>query len=285
MSDTASGMPRREELDEVLELVAREATTYLRGVDARNARMPHAARAAASFVAPLPDEGVGATVALRELLKLYGDVADPTIAKQVEGVKSVKCRPITRRLPVRGPITFGRGLEIAVTFDELAFEGRGIFVLGAVLEQFFAKYVSINSFTELVVDTVDRGEVGCASVERDSRWRWEVGRLRAVGERPRISRGVVTTFGHRDLLGPAGGVGPVNQPFDRRAGDLDIAEVRVPVNRRQLDRLQHQVKVLRTVPVQRSQVKPLEDVQGFDRQRAAVGAGHPVNADVAIRTG
>jgi len=77
VSDTASGMPRREELDEVLELVAREATTYLRGVDARNARMPHAARAAASFVAPLPDEGVGATVALRELLKLYGDVADP----------------------------------------------------------------------------------------------------------------------------------------------------------------------------------------------------------------
>jgi type VI secretion system protein ImpG len=46
-----------------------------------------------------------------------------------------------------------------VTFDENAFEGTGVFTLGAVLEQFFAKYVSLNSFTETVVKTQQRGEI------------------------------------------------------------------------------------------------------------------------------
>jgi type VI secretion system protein ImpG len=56
-------------------------------------------------------------------------------------------------------MTFGRGLEITLTCDETAFEGAGVFLLGAVLERFFAKYVSINSFTETVLRTVQRGDV------------------------------------------------------------------------------------------------------------------------------
>jgi type VI secretion system protein ImpG len=60
---------------------------------------------------------------------------------------------------VPGPTTFGRGLEIEVTCDEVAFEGSGVFLLGAVLQRFFAKYVSINSFTETVLRTLQRGEV------------------------------------------------------------------------------------------------------------------------------
>ena len=52
-----------------------------------------------------------------------------------------------------GPTTFGRGMEVTLTCDETAFEGSGVFLLGAVLERFFAKYVSINSFTETVLRT------------------------------------------------------------------------------------------------------------------------------------
>ena len=48
---------------------------------------------------------------------------------------------------------------MAVTFDETAFEGAGIFTLGLVLDQFFAKYVSLNSFTETVIKSRQRGEV------------------------------------------------------------------------------------------------------------------------------
>ena len=86
--------------------------------------------------------------ALRSLLKLYGDYCNASIAKQIEGLLSVSSKTIVRRISTEGPIVFGRGLEITLNFEEAAFEGSGIFLLGAVLEQFLARYVSINSFTE-----------------------------------------------------------------------------------------------------------------------------------------
>jgi type VI secretion system protein ImpG len=104
------------------------------------------------------DERQGAA-ALRELLALYGDLAEATVQRQIDGVISAQSRPITRRAPIPGPIAFARGLEVAVQLDESAFEGAGAFLLGAVLEQFFAKYVSINSFTETVVRSTERGEI------------------------------------------------------------------------------------------------------------------------------
>jgi type VI secretion system protein ImpG len=103
-----------------------------------------------------PDQGARA---LRELLALYCHPLDASSQRQVEGVRSVAARPITRRMPAPGPITFGRGLEITVTMDDGAFEGAGAFVLGGVLSHFFAQYVSINAFTETVVRTVARGDI------------------------------------------------------------------------------------------------------------------------------
>lgn len=113
------------------------------------------------------DETQGAA-ALRELLDLYGDASESSIRKQIEGLLSVSCRPIIRRIPTSGPMTFGRGLEILVKCDETSFEGSGVFLLGAVLDHFFARYVSINSFTETVIETVDRGQV--------MRWPARIGR-------------------------------------------------------------------------------------------------------------
>ncbi len=104
------------------------------------------------------DERQGAA-ALRDLLRLYADTSEAPIQQQLEGIRSISAAPIMRRIPTTGPMAFGRGQQVTVTFDESAFEGSGVFLLGAVLERFFAKYVSINSFTETVVKTVDRGEV------------------------------------------------------------------------------------------------------------------------------
>lgn len=106
----------------------------------------------------LSEKGQGAA-AIRELLRLYGDDSDPALALQMEGLREVSCKPCTRRLPMPGPIAFGRGLEITLQFDEHAFRGTGVFLLGAVLERFMARYVSINSYTETVIRTTERGEV------------------------------------------------------------------------------------------------------------------------------
>jgi type VI secretion protein, VC_A0110 family len=112
-------------------------------------------------------DGGGAS-ALRELLALYGDCADAVVRRQIEGVRSVTAQPVTRRLPLPGPAAFGRGTEVTLCCDESAFEGTGVFLLGAVLERFFSKYVSLNSFTETALHTVQRGKI--------ARWPARIGR-------------------------------------------------------------------------------------------------------------
>jgi type VI secretion system protein ImpG len=109
-----------------------------------------------SLINTNPEDGA---TALRDLLSLYSNMTEAHIRKQVEGVKTISSRPITRRVQTDGPIAFARGLEVTVTFDEVAFEGSGVFLLGTVLDEFFAKYVSLNSFTETVIRTLDRNEI------------------------------------------------------------------------------------------------------------------------------
>ncbi|MFQ5598818.1 MAG: type VI secretion system baseplate subunit TssF, partial [Nitrospiria bacterium] len=112
-----------------------------------------------NYLSLMDGDKIKGASALRELLMLYGEMGEAAVMKQIDGVRSVVSKPITRRMPIPGPVSYGRGLEVALTFHDAAFEGTGFFLLGAVLDQFFAKYVSINSFTETVVLTVDRGEV------------------------------------------------------------------------------------------------------------------------------
>jgi type VI secretion system protein ImpG len=95
----------------------------------------------------------------RRLLSLYGDNSDASFRKQIDGILAIQSKPIVRRIHTQGPIVFGRGLELTITVDESAFEGSGVFLLGMVLEQFFAHYVSINSFTETVLKSNERGEI------------------------------------------------------------------------------------------------------------------------------
>ena len=111
-----------------------------------------------NYLSIIDGDGKGIS-ALRELLMLYQDVYEPGAASHAAGLVGVDSKPIVRRLSQRGPLTFGRGLEITLTCDESRFEGSGAFLLGALLSDFFSKYVSINSFTQTVLRTIDRGEV------------------------------------------------------------------------------------------------------------------------------
>jgi len=96
---------------------------------------------------------------LRHLLGLYADPNDPVALRQVDGVRRVSHRPVVRRIPGGGPITYGRGVQIAVTLDDSAFEGLGTLRLGTVLDRFFARHVSINSFVETRLQSTARGEI------------------------------------------------------------------------------------------------------------------------------
>jgi type VI secretion system protein ImpG len=121
-----------------------------------------------SLIDQSPQEGAAA---LRELLGLYSNYS--TLSdRQINGILSIKARPVTRRLPIPGPISFGRGLEIEVVLEEAAFEAGGMYLFGSVLEEFFSKYVSINNLTETVVRSDRDIEIG----------RWPV----RMGTRPKL---------------------------------------------------------------------------------------------------
>ncbi len=121
----------------------------------------------------IAEAGKGETAeALRELVGLYAPLGDRVTDKQLEGIVSVSSRPIVRRMSDEVLSTAVRGLEISVEFDESFFEGTSVYVLGAVLERFMRKYVTINSFTETVLTTQTRGEI--------ARWRPETGLGRII---------------------------------------------------------------------------------------------------------
>jgi type VI secretion system protein ImpG len=102
------------------------------------------------------DDGASA---LRSLLSLYADENDQAALRQIEGLRSIRTRAVNERIPTDGPIAFGRGLEVTLTCEDTAFEGIGVFLLGSILKEFFAKYVSVNSFTKTVLESTERGEV------------------------------------------------------------------------------------------------------------------------------
>ena len=110
--------------------------------------------------------------ALRELIGIYAPSGNRVLEKQLEGIDSVSSRPIVRRMADEVLSTAVRGLEIKLSFDESFFEGTSVYLLGAVLQRFFQKYVSINSFTETVLVTQQRGEI--------TRWRPETGLGRII---------------------------------------------------------------------------------------------------------
>jgi type VI secretion system protein ImpG len=117
-----------------------------------------------SLTQSTPEEGAAA---LRDLLELYAASADANARRQIEGIRSVRIARIVRRLREPGPLAFGRGLEINLHVDELAFQGASAYLLGAVLDRYFARHVSINSFTETVLRSDARGEI--------SRWGMQAG--------------------------------------------------------------------------------------------------------------
>jgi type VI secretion system protein ImpG len=90
---------------------------------------------------------------------LYANSSDATARRQIEGIRSVQVGRVVRRLPASGPIAFGRGLEISLNVDSLAFEGGSAFLFGSVLDQYLRRYVSLNSFTETVLRSDSRGEI------------------------------------------------------------------------------------------------------------------------------
>ncbi len=97
--------------------------------------------------------------ALRELLSLFANRSDAATERRIRGIIAIENSAINRRVRQKNGAGVVRGLEIRVTLDEKAFEGSGIFLMGAILDRFFIEYVGINNAVQTVIVSAERGVI------------------------------------------------------------------------------------------------------------------------------
>ncbi|MFT6301575.1 MAG: type VI secretion system protein ImpG [Granulosicoccus sp.] len=105
------------------------------------------------------DDGEAAAAMLTQILEMYCDSTRGSDSRQLEGILAVRTEPVVRQVKHKSHIEVARGMQVTLLIDESAFEGSGAFVLGSVLEQFFARHATVNSFTETVLESVQRNEI------------------------------------------------------------------------------------------------------------------------------
>lgn len=105
------------------------------------------------------DEPAAAADSLRELLSLFADISDSITEMQLQGLKRVETRPVVRSILRAGSYHAARGIEVRIVFDEAAFEGSGIILLGAAIDRFLAEYAAVNSFTQTITASEERGDI------------------------------------------------------------------------------------------------------------------------------
>jgi len=97
--------------------------------------------------------------ALKDVLSLFADLTDSVVERRIRGIRSVRSRPVSRRVRAMSGVAAARGLEVTVSIEEKAFEGSGVFLLGAVLDRFLSEYVGLNQFTQTVIHTPERKDI------------------------------------------------------------------------------------------------------------------------------
>jgi type VI secretion system protein ImpG len=98
----------------------------------------------------------GGPEALRELLRLhnFGDTAAGEA--QIRGIAAVRSSSCHSRVEGEFGITFARGQQVEIEFDEEHFAGGGVYLLASVLHHFLGLAVSMNSFCSVTARTRQR---------------------------------------------------------------------------------------------------------------------------------
>ena len=88
---------------------------------------------------------------LREMLTLYDLAPSPVSRRQIGGIVAVEQSETKAWIRHKRGSSLAHGTEIRLTLDEEAYAGAGVYLFVQVLDRFFALYVHMNSFVELVV--------------------------------------------------------------------------------------------------------------------------------------
>ena len=112
-----------------------------------------------NYLSLLNTDKEDAPVALKELLTVFVSSESDLLKKQIESIIRVETsiiNKVVRHYGVAAPI---RGINITITLDEAQLGGVHPFLFGSVLNHYFRRLVSINSFVQLRIDTLQQGHI------------------------------------------------------------------------------------------------------------------------------
>ena len=92
---------------------------------------------------------------LLELLSLYNYRQSSALQKQINGIVSLRSEPTVALVGYPRPGVV-RGVGLTLELDESQYIGGGVFLFGQVLDHFFGLYCSLNSFTQLTLQSRQR---------------------------------------------------------------------------------------------------------------------------------
>jgi len=107
--------------------------------------------------------------ALRDMLRLFVATDDEAQRRQIDSLVGSRIEPVTRRLPGAGPLIYGRGVRCTLSVDEEGLSGTSPYLFGLVLEHYLARHVSVNVFTQTVLESMQRGTVASWPVRMGGR--------------------------------------------------------------------------------------------------------------------
>lgn len=96
--------------------------------------------------------------ALREILSLYNPNNSEESKRAIQSIQSVSYNRGVGRMVSDVGTGFCRGIDIEVIVDEERLVGMGPYLFSTVLNNFFALFATINSFTRLTVRTLAGGD-------------------------------------------------------------------------------------------------------------------------------
>lgn len=96
---------------------------------------------------------------LAELKRLFRHYSSLSAApsRQIDGLSFLSHRSSMQWINRPPSPSFVRGLEVTLTVDEQAFTGSSLSVFANVMDRFFANYVSVNSFVQLILLSKNTG--------------------------------------------------------------------------------------------------------------------------------
>lgn len=132
-------------------------TRPLEAVSEDRALWPFLNQLSLNYLSLLNTDQNDSPIVLKELLAVFVTSENDLLKKQIESITRVETEVVNKVVRYYGTAASVRGIKITVTLDDAQLGGIHPFLFGSVLNHYFRRLVSINSFIQLQIDTLQQG--------------------------------------------------------------------------------------------------------------------------------